>query len=295
MTAVAARIAIHAGILAGYVLLAVVHTYPLVRHLDTHLPGQGLGDNASFLWNTWWMRLALASPHEYFWNALIAAPIGASLALHTHSALSAVLGATVLAPLPLVRAHNLVLLASLALNGFAAYALVHLVTRARAASVLAGALFLVAPTIAARLMGHYNLVVAWPLVFACAAAVAWWQRPTIGRAILLDSLIEASVFREWVVNVGRRDARTRIAHLLCELAVRLNAAGLADGPEFEFPLTQEQLADATGLTAVHTNRTLQTLRKDGLIKLTAHRLTILDWDALADFGDFSERYLHHSA
>jgi hypothetical protein len=182
MGTAAARLGLHAGILAGYALLAVLHTYPLVRHLDTHLPGQGLGDNASFLWNAWWMRVALASPHEFFWNPLIEAPIGASLALHTHSALSAFLAATVLAPLPLVRAHNLVLLASLALNGLAAYTLAYLVTRARAASLLAGALFLVAPTIAARLMGHYNLVVAWPLVFACAAAVAWWHRPSRRRA-----------------------------------------------------------------------------------------------------------------
>jgi CRP-like cAMP-binding protein len=117
----------------------------------------------------------------------------------------------------------------------------------------------------------------------------------IRRAVLLDSLVDASIFREWVVNVGRRDARGRIAHLLCELALRLDAAGVADGSMFDFPLTQEQIADATGLTAVHTNRTVQSLRKDGLISLAANRLTILDWKGLADVGDFSERYLHHSA
>ena len=177
-----AWIGIHASILAGYVLLAVLHTFPLVRHLDTHLPGQGLGDNASFLWNAWWMRVALASPHEFFWSPLIEAPVGGSLALHTHTALSAFLAATVLAPLPLVRAHNLVLLASLALNGLAAYTLAYLVTRARAVSVLAGAMCLVAPAIAVRLMGHYNLVVVWPMLLACAACVAWWNRPTAGRA-----------------------------------------------------------------------------------------------------------------
>lgn len=119
-------------------------------------------------------------------------------------------------------------------------------------------------------------------------------RPAIRRAIWLDSLIDASVFREWVVNVGRRDAVERIAHLLCELALRIKAAGLSEGPMFDFPLTQEQLADATGLTAVHTNRTLQSLRQAGLISLTSSKLTILDWDALADARDFSERYLHHS-
>lgn len=120
------------------------------------------------------------------------------------------------------------------------------------------------------------------------------QSPNVRRAIWLDSLIDSSVFREWVVNVGRRDARERIAHLLCELADRLKSAGLTDGSVYDFPLTQEQFADATGLTAVHTNRTLQGLRKEGLIRLSQSQLAILDWEALAAIGDFSERYLHHS-
>lgn len=120
------------------------------------------------------------------------------------------------------------------------------------------------------------------------------SRPNIRHALWLDSLIDAAVFREWVVNLGRRDARARIAHLLCELADRLNASGVSDGDMHDFPLTQEQIGDATGLTSVHTNRTLQSLRKDGLISLSSSRLTILDWDALCEVGDFNERYLHHS-
>jgi CRP-like cAMP-binding protein len=120
------------------------------------------------------------------------------------------------------------------------------------------------------------------------------SRPNIGRAVWMDSLIDSSVFREWVVNVGRRDAKTRIAHLLCELAARLTASGGDRETIVDFPMTQEQLADATGLTAVHTNRTLQHLRKAGLISLSSNRLTILDWDALAEAGDFNERYLHHA-
>ena len=119
-------------------------------------------------------------------------------------------------------------------------------------------------------------------------------RHNIARAVWLDSLVDASIFREWVVNVGRRDAKTRIAHLLCELAARLTASGGDRETIVDFPMTQEQLADATGLTAVHTNRTLQHLRKAGLISLSANRLTILDWDALAEAGDFNERYLHHA-
>jgi CRP-like cAMP-binding protein len=120
------------------------------------------------------------------------------------------------------------------------------------------------------------------------------KRPNIRRALWLDSLIDSAIFREWVVNLGRRDARARIAHLLCELADRLKISGAVDGEMYDFPLTQEQIGDATGLTAVHTNRTLQGLRKDGLISLSSNRLGITDWDALCEVGDFNERYLHHS-
>lgn len=120
------------------------------------------------------------------------------------------------------------------------------------------------------------------------------ERPAIRRAIFLDSLIDAAVFREWVVNVGRRNARQRIAHLLCELTARLRASGVSDGSVYDFPITQEQIADATGMTPVHTNRTLQSLRRDGLISLSSNLLRILQWEGLSEVGDFNERYLHHS-
>jgi CRP-like cAMP-binding protein len=118
-------------------------------------------------------------------------------------------------------------------------------------------------------------------------------RPAIRMAMWIDTLIDSSIFREWVVNVGRRDSRARIAHLLCELVVRLRSVEDRDGDLFDFPVTQEQLADATGLTSVHTNRTLQALRKDGLIQLNGKILTVLDWDGLCELGDFDELYLHH--
>ena len=120
------------------------------------------------------------------------------------------------------------------------------------------------------------------------------MHPAIGHAMWLDTLIDASIFREWVVNVGRRDARTRIAHLLCELALRLHASGEGAEDKVQFPLTQDQVADATGLTPVHTNRTLQSLRKDGLISLSSGALKVLDWERLRLAGDFSDRYLHHA-
>jgi CRP-like cAMP-binding protein len=137
-------------------------------------------------------------------------------------------------------------------------------------------------------------------VFACIPRTALMElsdaRPALRAAMWIDTLIDASIFREWVVNVGRRDSRARIAHLLCELALRLKSIGASNGEEmFDFPVTQEQLADATGLTSVHTNRTLQSLRRDGLIQLTARSLTVLDWEGLRNAGDFDELYLHHAA
>lgn len=121
------------------------------------------------------------------------------------------------------------------------------------------------------------------------------SRPAIGRAMWLDTLLDAAIFREWVVNVGRRDARTRIAHLICELAARIDANGATGDGTYHFPLTQEQLGDATGLTSVHTNRVLQLLRKDGLINLRSHSLEVLDPERLRAAGDFNDSYLHRSA
>jgi CRP-like cAMP-binding protein len=117
-------------------------------------------------------------------------------------------------------------------------------------------------------------------------------RPAIGRAIIQLTLVEASILREWVVNVGRRDARERIAHILCEFAVRLETRGLALDQGFDLPMTQEQLADATGLTSVHVNRVLKGLEADGLISRKRRQIHYPDWRALQDAGDFSRAYLH---
>jgi CRP-like cAMP-binding protein len=120
------------------------------------------------------------------------------------------------------------------------------------------------------------------------------RRPAIGTAIIQLTLVEASILREWVVNVGRRDARARIAHILCEFAVRLESRGMVTPGGFELPMTQEQLADATGLTSVHVNRTLKALEVDGLISRRRRHIHFDDWRALQDVGDFSRRYLHIS-
>jgi CRP-like cAMP-binding protein len=119
-------------------------------------------------------------------------------------------------------------------------------------------------------------------------------RPAVGRAILISTLVEASIFREWVLNVGRRDSRSRIAHLLCEFAVRLEAQGLTQPGGFELPMTQEQLADATGLTSVHVNRVLRILELDGLITRNRRSIQFPSWQRIRDAGDFNRRYLHLS-
>lgn len=120
-----------------------------------------------------------------------------------------------------------------------------------------------------------------------------FERPLVGKAMWIDTLVDASIFREWVANVGRRDAPTRIAHLLCEFSLRLKVAGLGEHTNYELPMTQEQLADATGLTAVHVNRTLRSLEGDRLIERSnPRRIVIGDWRKLADAGDFDSAYLH---
>ena len=118
------------------------------------------------------------------------------------------------------------------------------------------------------------------------------RRPKVAAAFWCETLVDGAIFREWLVNVGRRDARTRIAHLLCELALRQEVAGLGDRLTYEMPMTQEQLADAVGLTPVHVNRMLMALGADGLIQRNHRSITVLDWAALAKTGDFEPRYLH---
>jgi CRP-like cAMP-binding protein len=119
------------------------------------------------------------------------------------------------------------------------------------------------------------------------------DRPKIGHAMWIDTLVDGSIFREWITNVGRRNARTRIAHLLCEFSLRLKLAGLGYDNNYELPMTQEQLADATGLTPVHVNRTIRVLEAEGLIERSTPRaIHIGDWRKLADAGDFDSNYLH---
>ena len=115
--------------------------------------------------------------------------------------------------------------------------------------------------------------------------------PRIARALWRTTLLDTAMFRQRIVGLGRRSAYARIAHLLCELSVRLRAVGLSQNGSYDLPVTQAELADALGLSTVHVNRTLQALRRHGLIMLRGGKLMIEDWDGLTTAGEFDPDYL----
>jgi CRP-like cAMP-binding protein len=117
--------------------------------------------------------------------------------------------------------------------------------------------------------------------------------PTIANALWRDTIVDAAMFRLWMVGLGQKSAHERLAHLLCELLVRFKAVGLAEDEQTcAFPMTQTELGDALGLTTVHVNRVIQDLRRDGLITLGKGFLCINDWERLWQRAKFNPLYLH---
>lgn len=116
--------------------------------------------------------------------------------------------------------------------------------------------------------------------------------PRLASAFWRTTLIEGALAREWALNNSRREAYPRMAHLFCELTVRLNAVGLVSDGSLSLPLTQYELGDALGITSVHVNRVLKEMRDSGLITLGGGRLTIHDWETLTKVADFDPTYLH---
>ena len=116
--------------------------------------------------------------------------------------------------------------------------------------------------------------------------------PHLSRVYWLMTNIDAAIHREWTVSLGRRSSLSRMAHLFCETLERLKIVGLNDGDSYEFPLTQQELSECLGLTAVHVNRTLQELRKRELIQVENRRATILDLPQLKAVGEFDPYYLY---
>ena len=114
--------------------------------------------------------------------------------------------------------------------------------------------------------------------------------PRIGLALWRDTMLDAALYRQWLINVGRRSAYQRIAHLLCEVATRLDVIGRKHGNAYSLPMTQADLGDAMGLSLVHVNRSLRRLREDGLVTFRNH-IVVLDWEGLRAAAGFDPSYL----
>lgn len=116
--------------------------------------------------------------------------------------------------------------------------------------------------------------------------------PTLARALWWSTLVDEGTLREWITNLGRRDAFDRLAHLFAELWLRMTMVGLTHDGSFDLPLTQEELGDTLGLTSVHINRTLQEMRVQGLVSTRRGKLHIPDVNKLNAVSGFEPNYLH---
>lgn len=117
------------------------------------------------------------------------------------------------------------------------------------------------------------------------------NRPNIAMAFWRDTALDAAVIGKWYGNLGRKDAVSRFAHLFCEMGLRMEMAGLGSSTGYPFPIIQSDLADATGLTTVHVNRTLQVMREAGQVEFRDGRVAISDWEKLAKVAEFDPSYL----
>lgn len=118
------------------------------------------------------------------------------------------------------------------------------------------------------------------------------ESSNLTKALWWSTMTDSAVLRERIVDHGRRDARERLAHLLYEMLIRYRIVGLTDDEAYEFPVTQEELADATGMTPVHVNRTLKQLRDDGLVDFRGKMVRVLDAAGMRDVAQFNPNYLH---
>lgn len=118
-----------------------------------------------------------------------------------------------------------------------------------------------------------------------------FERPSIGKALFRDNAIRSAISREWMTNLGRRDSTTKVAHLLCEISLRLTLSGDSSDNSFKLPINQEQIADIIGVTTMHVSRVLRSLEADNVISRHERIITLLDEDRLKIMGDFSPTYL----
>lgn len=118
------------------------------------------------------------------------------------------------------------------------------------------------------------------------------EHPRFGSAFWKDTLIDAAIYRQWIVGLGRKEALSRMAHLLCEVFLRMQAVGLTTEHSCALPITQTDMGDALGLTSVHVNRILREMRRQEIIILYQRTLTISNWSKLVALAEFEEAYLH---
>lgn len=114
----------------------------------------------------------------------------------------------------------------------------------------------------------------------------------LGRLLWLSTLVDAAIHREWMLSLGRRSALSRLAHLFCELQVRLTAAGFGEHGHYDMPLTQTDFAEILGITPVHINRMLRELRERGLVVFRNKIVEIQDWEGLVEIAEFDPFYLN---
>jgi hypothetical protein len=185
----------------GFAVLACVLSYPLVLNIGSHVPGEGAGDNIGFVWNVWWFRLVRAQGLAPFECSYLFAPFGTSLVLHTLTPLQSYVGATALSGLPIIVAHNVILLVGLAANGVAAYALAHYQVRQVMPAVLAGVLFAGSSYITLHLLGHFNLVNAWVLPTVALAWTALLARPSPLSGAFVALALGAATYSDYYYMV----------------------------------------------------------------------------------------------
>lgn len=117
------------------------------------------------------------------------------------------------------------------------------------------------------------------------------DRPNVAMAFWRDTALDAAIIGKWYGNLGRKSSVSRLAHLFCEMGLRMEMAGIGSRTNYPFPIIQSDLADATGITAVHVNRTLQSIREEGMAEFKGGLVTISDWDGLSRLAEFDPSYL----
>ncbi len=214
----------HAWVLVAFMALSIAWTYPLATRMSSHILGADAGDNVLFVWNFWWTRVALAEGHSLFYTPYLFAPAGTDLLLHTHTVVPALIGATLLGTLPTLLAHNVYLIAAVALNAFAAYLLALHVTRSTSSSVCAGIVYGGSPFIAAHLHGHLNLTTAWTLPLIALTAARTVASGSMTWAVAAALLIGLTAYIDYYYALF--GVLLTVVLIACELRpVRLSFAG----------------------------------------------------------------------